>query len=82
MTVLDGVLEPVLESLPFREREIVRLRAAIGGWKYTRHEVARIFNVTGERIRQVESKALRKAIHPARRIPTLAVLALEEALAI
>ncbi len=54
-------------TLTFREREIVKLRYGIGdGYTYTLEEVGRIFKVTRERVRQVESKAIRKLQHPVR----------------
>jgi RNA polymerase primary sigma factor len=60
-------LNDVLNSLSFREREIVKLRYGIEtGYAYTLEEVGKIFNVTRERIRQIEAKALRKLQHPIR----------------
>lgn len=60
-------IEHVLKSLTYREREIIKLRYGIGdGCTYTLEEVGRIFNVTRERVRQVEAKALRKLQHPVR----------------
>ena len=57
----------VLDSLTFREREIVKLRYGIGdGYTYTLEEVGRIFRVTRERVRQIEAKAIRKLQHPIR----------------
>ena len=58
----------VLRTLTYREREILKLRYGIGdGYTYTLEEVGRIFKVTRERVRQVESKAIRKLQHPVRR---------------
>jgi len=58
----------VLKTLTYREREILKLRYGIGdGYTYTLEEVGRIFKVTRERVRQVESKAIRKLQHPVRR---------------
>ena len=61
-------IEDVLRTLTYREREILKLRYGIGdGYTYTLEEVGRIFKVTRERVRQVESKAIRKLQHPVRR---------------
>ncbi len=57
----------VLDTLTFREREIIKLRYGIGdGYTYTLEEVGKKFNVTRERVRQIEAKALRKLQHPIR----------------
>jgi len=57
----------VLRSLTYREREIIKLRYGLGdGYSYTLEETGRIFKVTRERIRQIESKALRKLQHATR----------------
>lgn len=59
--MLRKKIEHVLRSLTYREREIIKLRYGLGdGYSYTLEETGRIFNVTRERIRQIESKALRK----------------------
>ncbi|MFO0828512.1 MAG: RNA polymerase sigma factor RpoD [Phycisphaerales bacterium] len=61
-------INDVLKTLTYREREILKLRYGIGdGYTYTLEEVGRIFKVTRERVRQVESKAIRKLQHPVRR---------------
>jgi len=61
-------INDVLRTLTYREREILKLRYGIGdGYTYTLEEVGRIFKVTRERVRQVESKAIRKLQHPVRR---------------
>jgi RNA polymerase primary sigma factor len=61
-------INDVLKTLTYREREILKLRYGIGdGYTYTLEEVGRIFKVTRERVRQVESKAVRKLQHPVRR---------------
>ena len=61
-------INEVLKTLTYREREILKLRYGIGdGYTYTLEEVGRIFKVTRERVRQVESKAIRKLQHPVRR---------------
>jgi RNA polymerase primary sigma factor len=60
-------INDVLKTLTYREREILKLRYGIGdGYTYTLEEVGRIFKVTRERVRQVESKALKKLQHPVR----------------
>ncbi|MGH7134848.1 MAG: sigma-70 family RNA polymerase sigma factor [Pirellulales bacterium] len=60
-------LDEVLASLADREREVVRLRyGLLDGYCYTLEEVGRIFNVTRERIRQIEAKAICKLQFPAR----------------
>ena len=57
----------VLQSLTYREREIIKLRYGIGDdYTYTLEEVGRKFNVTRERVRQIEAKALRKLQQPVR----------------
>ena len=65
--MLKDKIEAVLRTLTFREREIIKLRYGIGdGYTYTLEEVGRIFQVTRERVRQVEAKAIRKLQHPVR----------------
>lgn len=65
--LLKDKIEHVLRSLTYREREIIRLRYGLGdGYSYTLEETGRIFKVTRERIRQIESKALRKLQHHTR----------------
>ena len=60
-------LETVLNSLSARERDVLRLRYGLDdGRMKTLEEIGTIFNVTRERIRQVEAKALRKLRHPNR----------------
>ena len=65
--MLKDKIEQVLKSLTYREREIIRLRYGLGdGYSYTLEETGRIFKVTRERIRQIESKALKKLQHHTR----------------
>ncbi len=65
--MLKERIDEVLQTLTFREREIVKLRYGIGdGYTYTLEEVGRIFRVTRERVRQIEAKAVRKLRHPVR----------------
>ena len=66
--MLRSRINDVLKTLTYREREIIKLRYGIGdGYTYTLEEVGRIFKVTRERVRQVESKAIKKLQHPVRR---------------
>lgn len=65
--MLRKKIDQVLRSLTYREREIIKLRYGLGdGFSYTLEETGRIFKVTRERIRQIESKALRKLQHSTR----------------
>ncbi|MDZ4688188.1 MAG: sigma-70 family RNA polymerase sigma factor [Planctomycetaceae bacterium] len=65
--MLRKKIDVVLRSLTYREREIIKLRYGLGdGYSYTLEETGRIFKVTRERIRQIESKALRKLQHATR----------------
>jgi len=65
--LLKDKIGHVLKSLTYREREIIKLRYGLGdGYSYTLEETGRIFKVTRERIRQIESKALRKLQHQTR----------------
>jgi RNA polymerase primary sigma factor len=65
--MLKEKIDEVLNSLTYREREIIKLRYGLGdGYTYTLEEVGRIFNVTRERVRQIEAKAVRKLQHPVR----------------
>jgi len=58
-------LHSAIESLPYRDQEIIRLRYGLGdGHCYTLDEVGHIFNLTRERIRQLEHRALRKLRMP------------------
>ena len=60
-------LEKVLDGLSPRERDVLRLRYGLDdGRMKTLEEIGQIFNVTRERIRQIEAKALRKLRHPNR----------------
>jgi RNA polymerase primary sigma factor len=65
--MLREKIEGLLKTLTYREREIIRLRYGLGdGYTYTLEEVGRIFKVTRERVRQIESKAVHKLQHPVR----------------
>lgn len=64
---LKTQIESAMETLNYREREILRLRYGLAdGYTYTLEEVGRIFQVTRERVRQIESKAVRKLQQPYR----------------
>ncbi len=66
-SLLKDKLGDVLSSLNARERRVLELRFGLGdGYARTLEEVGKQFNVTRERIRQIESKALRKMRHPTR----------------
>jgi RNA polymerase primary sigma factor len=66
-TLLKEQLMSVLETLTEREKKVLILRFGLGDGKArTLEEVGREFNVTRERIRQIEAKALRKLRHPGR----------------
>ena len=65
--LLKEQVESVLEGLTGRERRVLQLRFGLeDGRTRTLEEVGREFNVTRERIRQIEAKALRKLRHPSR----------------
>jgi RNA polymerase primary sigma factor len=64
---LKTQIASAMESLNYREREILRLRyGLVDGYTYTLEEVGKIFQVTRERVRQIESKAVRKLQQPYR----------------
>ncbi len=66
-TLLKEQLEEVLQSLTEREAKVLRLRFGLeDGRPPTLEEVGKEFDVTRERIRQIEAKALRKLRHPSR----------------
>jgi RNA polymerase primary sigma factor len=66
--LLRGRLSEVLNGLSERERHILELRYGLmDGYPRTLEEVGRQYDVTRERIRQIEAKALRKLRHPTRR---------------
>ncbi len=65
--MLKQRLNDVMHDLTYREREIIRLRYGLAdGYTYTLEEVGKIFQVTRERVRQIESKAVRKLQQPYR----------------
>ena len=60
-------IDDAMKTLNYREREILRLRYGLAdGYAYTLEEVGKIFSVTRERVRQIESKAVRKLQQPYR----------------
>ena len=66
-TLLREQLEAVLSTLTPREEQVLRMRFGLtDGKPHTLEEVGKEFDVTRERIRQIESKALRKLRHPSR----------------
>jgi RNA polymerase primary sigma factor len=66
-SLLKEKLGNVLTSLTERERKILEMRfGLIDGYERTLEEIGRMYNVTRERIRQIEAKALRKLRHPTR----------------
>ena len=66
-TLLKEQLADVLKTLTPREEKVLRLRFGLeDGRPRTLEEVGKEFNVTRERIRQIEAKALRKLRHPSR----------------
>ena len=66
-SLLREQLEEVLKSLTPREEQVLRMRfGLVDGKSHTLEEVGKEFDVTRERIRQIESKALRKLRHPSR----------------
>jgi len=66
-TLLQEQLGGVLSTLPSREQEVLKMRFGLeDGYSLTLEEVGLYFNVTRERIRQIEAKALRRLRHPKR----------------
>ena len=67
--LLHEQIEEMLSNLSGREREVLHYRFGLeDGHSYTLEEVGRRFNVTRERIRQIEAKALRKLRQPSRKL--------------
>jgi RNA polymerase primary sigma factor len=66
-SLLKEKIEAVLTSISDRERRILELRfGLVDGYGHTLEEIGNLYNVTRERIRQIEAKALRKLRHPTR----------------
>ena len=67
LNILKEQIQDILAELNDRERDVISLRFGItDGYPRTLEEVGKIFNVTRERIRQIEAKALKKLRHPRR----------------
>ncbi len=67
VSLLAETLEEALSVLTKREEKVLRLRFGLGdGCPRTLEEVGQIFNITRERVRQIEAKALKKLRHPVR----------------
>ena len=65
--LLAEQIKSVLTSLPVREQKVLRMRFGLDdGYSHTLEEVGYVFQVTRERIRQIEAKALRRLRHPSR----------------
>jgi len=65
MAMLRSSIDDVLQTLDYREREILRLRYGLAdGYTYTLQEIGRIFSVTRERVRQIEAESIRKLQYP------------------
>ena len=66
-SMLGKQIQNVLYTLSNREKEVITLRFGLGdGYQRTLEEVGSVFNVTRERVRQIEAKALKKLRHPVR----------------
>jgi RNA polymerase primary sigma factor len=66
-TLLQELITEVLDTLPEKEQKVLRMRFGLDdGYSHTLEEVGYVFNVTRERIRQIEAKALRRLMHPTR----------------
>lgn len=63
-TMFNEAIDKALSVLTPREEKVIRLRFGLGGETHTLEEVGKMMNVTRERIRQIESKALRRLRHP------------------
>lgn len=63
---LSAQIMQALETLDERESEILKMRFGFKGKIYTLEEVGQIFDITRERVRQIEAKALRRLRHPSR----------------
>ena len=65
--MLKEQMDDVLTTLTERESKVLKLRFGVNdGYPRTLEEVGSIFNVTRERVRQIEAKAVRKLQHPVR----------------
>lgn len=67
VALLKQAISSVLDTLDDREASVIRMRYGLDGYRsHTLEEVGNAFNVTRERIRQIEAKAIRKLRHPSR----------------
>ena len=65
--LLTEQIKSILNTLPVREQKVLRMRFGLDdGYSHTLEEVGYVFQVTRERIRQIEAKALRRLRHPSR----------------
>ena len=65
--LLAEQIKSILSTLPVREQKVLRMRFGLDdGYSHTLEEVGYVFQVTRERIRQIEAKALRRLRHPSR----------------
>ncbi len=65
--LLAEQIKTILSTLPVREQKVLRMRFGLDdGYSHTLEEVGYVFQVTRERIRQIEAKALRRLRHPSR----------------
>jgi RNA polymerase primary sigma factor len=65
--MLQEEIITILKTLPAREQDVLKMRFGLDdGYSLTLEEVGLYFNVTRERIRQIEAKALRRLRHPKR----------------
>lgn len=68
--ILRNRIDEILNTLADREREVIAMRYGLtDGQPHTLEEVAKCFQVTRERIRQIEQKSLKKLKHPSRSVP-------------
>jgi len=66
-SMLQEQIETILDTLPEREQKVLKMRFGLeDGYSHTLEEVGYVFNVTRERIRQIEAKAMRRLRHPTR----------------
>ena len=63
---LRKTLDKLLETFTPREQEIIRLRFGFDGMPQTLEEVGQFFNITRERVRQIENKCIRRLRHPSK----------------
>jgi len=64
----NDLLKNILKTLTPKEEKVIKMRFGIGDKEYSLSEIAKDFDVSRERIRQIEEKALRKLRHPSRKI--------------